>query len=449
MAKVYIVHCVDTEGPLYESPETPFVMLKNIFSIDIKPSKENLIKLQKKQIPLKGMEEAVANLLDPHKITTQGNWNDIEKMLKKVTSREFRELLPDSEGKGWIYSWFCMDHVGFTGNNPRRRDAGYHNIFDYYRKLTDCNEYGDIVQFHHHPVPFSGNYNESGTAFWGRDTLDNILTRRIIDRHWFPTAFRPGFHTERPDSHWFLEQWIPFDFGNQSVKGVDTDQPDLSEGRFGDWRRAPKEWGVYHPSHDDYQVPGNCHRWIARCLNMHGRLREITIEDFRDAFKMASEGMDALLCFTNHDYKCMDFEVEKMQMMLKQAASEFPDTPFIYQNAVEGIRRFIEAEDEEVDINMVLTGMETGQRRLEVTANSVFGPQPYLAIKTKMGSYHWDNFDFADQNRWTYVFDNNTFPISAIEKIGVAANSKYGNTEVIICDVEADVYKKYKYNYCI
>ena len=36
----------------------------------------------------------------------------------------------DSFGNGWVFNWHCLDHVGYI-NNPRRRDMGYHNIFDY------------------------------------------------------------------------------------------------------------------------------------------------------------------------------------------------------------------------------------------------------------------------------------------------------------------------------
>ena len=42
---------------------------------------------------------------------------------------------------------------------------------------------------------------------------------------------------------------------------------DFKLGRSGDWRRAPRN-GIYILSHDDYQTPGNCRRWIGRALNV-------------------------------------------------------------------------------------------------------------------------------------------------------------------------------------
>ena len=50
-------------------------------------------------------------------------------------SAGFRNRMRDSEDDGWVYNWFCCDHVDYE-INPRRRDIGYHNIFDHYRQAT-------------------------------------------------------------------------------------------------------------------------------------------------------------------------------------------------------------------------------------------------------------------------------------------------------------------------
>ena len=41
---VYIVHCVDTEGPLYESLSAKFERIKEVFNVNIKPTLKNLKK---------------------------------------------------------------------------------------------------------------------------------------------------------------------------------------------------------------------------------------------------------------------------------------------------------------------------------------------------------------------------------------------------------------------
>lgn len=432
MGMVYVVHCVDTEGPLYEAPLVPFEQVKKIFGIEIEPTRENLIKLQNCQIPLGGKENAVKNLIDNHKLSTKGNWDEIESVMSVITKPEYRNILPDSNGEGWKYSWFCMDHVGFTGENPRRRDAGHHKVFDRYMEMVNKQKLGDIVQFHHHPVSLSGNFNDSGTAYWGSSNLNAILARKIIDRNWFPIAYRPGFHTERPDSHWFLEQWIPFDYGNQSYTQTASGQTDLDEGRFGDWRHAPIEWKPYHPDYNDYQSKGNCRRWITRCLNMHARIREINLQEIENAFLAArNNDEDVILAFTDHDYKDMIFEIEKVRNMIKIVSEKYCDVKFEYSDAVSAMKKCLKLSEKKLDLKAKIVKKENVCKLVVSSENGIFGTQPYLAIKSKRGEYFWDNFDFADKSIWSYTFDSNTLDISNVETIGVAANNEYGDTKVI------------------
>ena len=103
------------------------------------------------------------------------------------------------------------------------------------------------------------------------------------------SCYRAGFQTERPDSNWFLEQWFPYDITNMAV-----DDPthfdstiDFKNGRSGNWRNAPSDWSIYNPSHDDYQIPGNCRRYIGRALNVMNRLASIDLYETEKAFKKA------------------------------------------------------------------------------------------------------------------------------------------------------------------
>ena len=45
---VYVVHCIDTEGPLYESHEAIFDLLEKEFGIKLMPMESNYKKLLKK-----------------------------------------------------------------------------------------------------------------------------------------------------------------------------------------------------------------------------------------------------------------------------------------------------------------------------------------------------------------------------------------------------------------
>lgn len=441
-ATIYIVHCIDTEGPLYESLEATFKRLKHIFHLDLEPSKELLSKLQAGKYPLDGLENVVRKVVAPQLLDYNDTWVKLDSMLNNVLSHNFRNRLIDSKGNGWVYNWFCLDHVGYD-TNPCRRDMGYHNIFDHYRSvLKETGSFQDGIHFHFHPHPFVNRANLCATHWWASsDKLYQVLSRRIIDRNWFPSVNRPGFHVTRPDSHWFLEQFIPFDMPSQAIDTNEDDEKqfDISSGRFGDWRRAPKTWEPYHPSYDDYQTPGNCRRWIARCLNIGSRLKELTMKEVFQAAEEALEGKPVVMAFSNHDFRDIAKDVNQVHLMLKEMRAKYPDVRFEFCEAASAMRRALDLPDiPPCELKIDLLPVNDNAHILKVQSKiPIFGPQPYLAIKTLTQTYHHDNFDFQQpHHEWTYVFDKETFPLKAIEKIGVATNNSIGITTVITFDVE-------------
>lgn len=62
---VYIVHAIDTEGPLYESTKATFERLESTFGIKLNPTYDNLQKLRNEEIKLNGIENEVAKFLEP------------------------------------------------------------------------------------------------------------------------------------------------------------------------------------------------------------------------------------------------------------------------------------------------------------------------------------------------------------------------------------------------
>ena len=437
---VYVVHCVDTEGPLHESVEATFVRLKEIFKLDLEPSIEMLRRLQAGEVDLGGLEAAVQKVVHPHLLAYNDTWDKVDAMLADCMSADFRNRVRDSAGNGWVYNWFCTDHVDYE-SNPRRRDMGYHNVFDHYRTVTqEAGSAQDGVHFHYHPHSFTKEAHRCATHWWASSgSLHQILSRRVIERGWFPAANRPGFHVIRPDSHWFLEQFVPLDFSSQAMVSTNEDraQSGLDGGRLGDWRRAPATWEPYHPAHDDYQVPGSCRRWIARCLNVGTRYRLMTEGDVRHAFQEARDGRPVVLAFTNHDFRDMRPDVEAVRSMLASVAAEFPDVHFEFSEAVNAMRRALRlAPQPPCDLDLSLRASGDSAHVLEVESKTpTFGPQPWLALRTSAGTYHYDNFDIdMPGHRWRYVFDQETFPLRALDAIGVAANNAYGVTTVSVMD---------------
>jgi len=435
---VYVVHCIDTEGPLHESVDATFQRLHDIFHLELEPSAGLLRRLQEGSVDLGGLESAVQKVVDPHLLTYNDSWSKVDAMLAEIMGEPFRRQTCDSAGRGWIYNWFCVDHVDYDVN-PRRRDMGYHNVFEHYRALLrDSGSFQDGLHFHYHPHSFRREAHRCATHWWASsDSLHQVLSRRIIDHQWFPAAHRPGFHVIRPDSHWFLEQHIPFDFSNQAMVDSKEDgaQFGLLGGRFGDWRRAPITWEPYHPAADDYQIQGHCRRWIARCLNVGTRYRLLEERDVRQAFKEASEGKPVILAVTNHDFRNMAPDVNLTRELIEKVAGEYPDVPFLFSEAVTAMRSALNLDPLpacELDLSIECAGESAHVLKVQ-SSTPTFGPQPWLALKTVEGTYHFDNFDIDTPfHQWKYVFDEETFPLLALNAIGVAANNSFGTTTVAV-----------------
>ncbi|MGO9377191.1 MAG: hypothetical protein ACLP29_01405 [Dissulfurispiraceae bacterium] len=449
---VYVVHCIDTEGPLHESVEATFDRLKSIFKLDLEPSTEMLRRLQAGEVDLGGLESAVRKVVDPHLLSYNDTWEKVDAMLDECMSDEFRTHVRDTFGGGWVYNWFCVDHVDYE-SNPRRRDMGYHNIFDHYQQtIRETKSTRDGLHFHYHPHSFRKQAHHCATHWWSSsDSLHQIISRRVIDKKWFPAAHRPGFHVIRPDSHWFLEQFVPFDYSSQAMLPTEDDKAQfgLMGGRLGDWRRSPVNWQPYHPAHDDYQLPGNCRRWVARCLNVGTRYKLLAESDVRQAFGEAREGRPVILSFTNHDFRDMRPDVRGVLDMLIHVSKDFPDVPFKFSEALEAMRGALSLTPQPpCGLDMSLTSIDDSTHVLEVhSVTPTFGPQPWLALKTNAGTYHYDNFDIEEPfHRWQYVFDEETFPVTALSAIGVAANNASGVTTVAVMDAASKKVFKQHWN---
>ena len=439
---VFIVHCIDTEGPLYESASATFQRLEDLLGISIEnKTRSCLDDLRRGKLEIAWREDIMA-VLSGHLLNYNTTWDEIDRMHETLLGSQFRNKLLDSEGKGWVFNWYCLDHVGFE-YNPRRRDLGYHNIYDHYKELLaayDAEEIDDI-QWHYHPMSTYREAHRCATSYATSTELYQILSRRIIERGWFPSVFRAGFQAERPDSNLFLEQWIPFDMTNMA-----TEDPtaldgyiDFRNGRSGDWRRAPADWSVYSPHHDDYQVPGGCRRKIARSLNILNRIASIDQYEMDKAFKRANEGKPALVGLASHDFRDIGAEVDYVRSLIDKSKESFPEVRFRFMRATHAFRDYLEEsgeylDDEPLQLEARLVEKADDVPYLEViqTKGECFGPQPYLAIKTKSRQFKHDNFDFdLRKGRWFYAFHTDTLPLSDVDSLGVASADRQGYTSVV------------------
>jgi len=318
---------------------------------------------------------------------------------------------------------------------------GYHNIHDYYLDLLRSQPgTRDTIQWHFHPTSIFREAHRCATHYFRTDEVFQVLARRIIDRNFFPSCFRAGFQAERPDSHWFLEQYIPFDLSNMATQDTsDLDSSlDFRKGRSGNWRQAPSDWSVYHPSHDNYQRRGNCRRLIGRALNLRNRIGNLTQAEVDSAYALAdTTRRNVLLGICSHDWRDLEEEILYAQQLFYIALQQYPNVSTKYCQATEAFREHVDNLDQNLDpLEIKIEPFFVNENdvpyiRVKTAAGKVFGPQPFLAIKTKTGRYLHDNFDFSEEaGVWFYPFYSETLNLSDVSVIAAAANDGMGRTSL-------------------
>ena len=102
--KLYIVHCVDTEGPIHEPLEATFERLKIMFNIDILTTKDNLRKIQRQEIDFGDQTEAIAKTFGRHLLTYNDTWDKIDLMLDKIMTKEYKEMKNPLRPEFYVFS---------------------------------------------------------------------------------------------------------------------------------------------------------------------------------------------------------------------------------------------------------------------------------------------------------------------------------------------------------
>ena len=181
---------------------------------------------------------------------------------------------------------------------------------------------------------------------------------------------------------------------------------------------------------------------------MDARYASIQKNDIIDAFKDAKEFGNSLLAFTNHDFRDMEPEIRKVGNLIKDVSKDFSKVQYKNSNAIQAMRNVMGLEAlTKPNISANLVKKKAYSKLVVHTENKIFGLQPFLAIKLKSSKYYWQNFDFENENSWSFTFDNSNIEIEAVEKIGIAANTIAGVTEVCVFDVSRSELSRQVYNY--
>ena len=124
-------------------------------------------------------------------------------------------------------------------------------------------------------------------------------------------------------------------------------------------------------------------------------------------------------------------DVDLVRTMLADAARRFPQVDFRYCEAREAVRLALGLDDGQGQLSLSLDG-----NCLQVRADRpTFGPQPFLALRTKGGQFTHDNLDIQEPHRhWTYVLDEQTVDLAAIDRVGVGSAFANGSAATAVLD---------------
>ena len=130
----------------------------------------------------------------------------------------------------------------------------------------------------------------------------------------------------------------------------------------------------------------------------------------------------------------MTIEIDGFYKLLLSVAEKYPDVKFQFSGALTAFQNVLAYSPTEIQKERIEIKAEINERVLTVNVvnGSLFGSQPYLALKSPTGTYWHDNFDFGKSGKeFFYTFDRNTITLEVLETIAIAANDKYGNTSIV------------------
>jgi len=321
-------------------------------------------------------------------------WSDVDAAMDKLFDPAFRARLPDPSGGRFRIGWFFLTWTGFT-SNPRRRAFGYHAVRDHYlaRWGDELGTNGDEQHWHYHHPPASGVGNEWGVDWTLGDEYERIISRQLLERAWFPAAYRAGGTIMSAVSSRWVDAWFPVDYSNRAPLSVDG---------LVDWSSGVAEWALYHPSPEDFRVPGTGQRRMARCLDLETSVHVLSEGDVVAAFERAASGRPAILACFDHDYRDIASRVDAFRELVAAVGRRFPHVPWRYAGPREAIRGYLETPPQPpLELDVAHHG---GAVHIRSSA-PLFQTIPWLAVETSGGDLVHVEADVVrlEPTRWRWT----------------------------------------------
>jgi len=242
-------------------------------------------------------------------------FSDPNAVLGHVFDEDFRRAHTDSAGKPVCVSWFMLGGAYFhTGINSNAITTTH-----LMRRFWEpgIQRWGDEVAYHFHHYAWTGTEWVMADTFAERAwDFEWTFSQMLAEEGIYPVSFRSGWNYMDTPYQNALEPWIPFRY----------------EGAAGMTDCTP-----YHPSFEDYRLPGAMKGWEAR----HFYTKSFRLAVAEPIFAKAAQGQDQVVCIWSHQNES-DFaeQIAAVDQVLHFAWTNYPDAPFFYLTGREAMARY-------------------------------------------------------------------------------------------------------------
>ena len=380
----------------------------------------------------------------PHYL--QNSFTDTNAPVFQIMDPAWRSQFRDSFGQPIKFTWWMMGGNIYRDadnlNVPTANTMTLHLMKQYHGAAI--RQFGDELSLHYHTYLWS-DYNGNGIHYWNqtrtfnesRADFDVTLCQYLLEEGVFPVSFRSGWHFMDQDWQQYLNQLIPFCFhDNYGVKVPWYTNTGPIAG-VEDWSHAPSAFVPYHPSTNDYQVPGSTPGWNVRSV----KIQALTQTNVDQMFSQASSGADQVACLWDHLPENFVANITKLSTFISQAAANNPKVPFRYCTAVEAMQRWLGVTNQAPPVLGVTQSLKNQTITLTITSSvPIFQEKPFVCLRDVFRQYTNLTHSCAPigSNSWTV-----TLPVSLnlLAKVGVAATDTAGNLVTkILRYIPDDVY---------
>ncbi len=280
-------------------------------------------------------------------------------VLAKVHDRGFRYTHIDSLGDPFKITWFMHGGAWFTtAVNSTPISALYHIRKNWEAAIET---WGAAVEYHFHHYVWDGSDWAMAPTF--AETIweyEWVMSQMMLEENLFITSFRSGWNYMDNTYQQYLERWVPF-----RMEGVQSN------------------WVPYHPSFEDYRVPGAMKGWEVR----HIYMKSFSASQANQIFAAASLGTDQVACIWSHQNEA-DYpeQIAAVDQMLHTAQENYPSVQFQYCTAREAMQKWLghaSSTPPPLEVEPIIAGDEV---HVAIhTSDDIYQEQPWVAARRYSG----------------------------------------------------------------